>query len=124
MPKTVWQAPYEAVQHRTVQFRNHNSGLAGRESNLLLVMPAFCQLAGSIEPVQRCIFTRPTDGKGSVREWVERFMELRGLFAGCRHDLNQEVGAQTAVDRNAFLVEAVDQGNHFLRRLRIDILRK
>src|ERR1700728_2426779 len=47
----VGQTPYEAIQNRMIQLRCHKSGAVGGQPNLLLMMPAFSQLASGVEPV-------------------------------------------------------------------------
>ncbi len=52
IPVLVRQRTHEAIEHRMVKLGRHDAGPVGRKPDLLLVMPAFGQLAGGVEPVR------------------------------------------------------------------------
>jgi hypothetical protein len=49
--ESMWQSSDEAIEHRMIQLWGHYSCSIRRETNLLLVMPMFGQLACCIKPV-------------------------------------------------------------------------
>lgn len=111
--------PHKAVQHGMIQLGRHNAWPSGCQPNLLLVMPAFGQFAGRVEPIERQLFTRPTEIESGPRKWIKRFMEASRLIARDRHQADQNTWAQTAIHSNSFVIQQVDQCDHVLRRLNV-----
>ena len=74
-------ATHKTVQHGVIQFGRHNAWPASCEPNLLLMMPAFGQFTGRVEPIRRYLFTCPADIESGLRKWIKRFMEACRLIA-------------------------------------------
>src|ERR1700682_3196289 len=55
------QGPQKAIQNGIVEFAGHNAWFVHRQPDLLLVVPAFREFPGGVEPVCRLVFTCPTD---------------------------------------------------------------
>src|SRR5216684_3492260 len=79
------------------------------QPDLLLMMPAFGELARGIEPVGRCVVARPTHRKGRRRKGVQGAVEFRTLARSHLHERNEHRWTEAAIDPDAILVEAVNQ---------------
>src|ERR1700736_5188761 len=90
IPVSMRQSTQEAIKDRVIQFRGHNARAICGESNLLLVMPAFRQLASCIKPIQGRFFSCPTDIERGRSKWVERFVKTGALFTGQFHHVDQD----------------------------------
>ena len=108
MFKGMRKTSQKTVQDGMIKLGSHNAGSIGRKSNLLLVMPSFRQFAGSIEPVQRCLFSCPAHVKGRAIVWVEGLMKISVLFCGRSHHIDQHRRTQTPVDGHALPIQTID----------------
>ena len=94
-----------------IELGHEDTGPADRQADLLLVVPAFGEFASGVKPVERRLFAGPRDREQRGGEGVERLVEGGGLQTDQLHPFDEEGGAETAVDGDAFAVETVDEGD-------------
>ena len=114
--KGVRQSANEAIEDRMIKLRCHDAGTISGEANLLLVMPALGEFASGVEPVEGSGFTRRAHVEYGGSKGVERFMEVGALAAGRFHNLDQNRRTETTVNRDALVIQTIDQVNDTLRR--------
>jgi len=113
------EAAQKGVQNGVIERPRHNSRSISGEADLLLMVPPLRKLAGVVEPDERGHLSGPRDAEGAGGERIERFIEVCCLGTGELHELCEDGGAETAVDSDAFAVEAVDEGDKVLMRANV-----
>src|SRR5580693_9196751 len=99
----------KTVHNGEMEFPRHDSRFIHGQANLLLMMPAFGELARRIKPVRGLLFAGPAHGKHGSGERIKRLVVFGAFPRRCFHSRNQLLRMQLAVLADAFRVERVDQ---------------
>src|ERR1700687_1180679 len=110
------QCPQKAIQNGIVEFAGHYAWFVHRQPDLLLVVPAFRECPGGVEPVCRLVFTCPTDTERGLRKRIPGGVILREEFGGDFHQGNQDSRTQPPIETDAFLIQTIDVGREFSAR--------
>ena len=98
------------------QLARHDSRPAGREADLLLMVPALRELARGVKPVRRCFFTGPRDAKRGDAGWIQR-LKVRGELRGALvHQGDQRGRIERPIPGHALGIDPIDEGRQLRGR--------
>jgi len=96
-----------------VKFVGHDSRFVHRQPDLLLVVPAFREFPGGVEPVCGFFLACPAYAVGRAGIWIPGAVILSKQLGGNLHQGNQDSGAQAAIETDALLIQTVDVRREF-----------
>src|SRR6202521_3133753 len=110
------QGPQEAIQNGMVEFAGHDARFVHRQPDLLLVVPAFRELPGGVEPVCGFFLACPAYAVGRAGIGIPGAVIVSKQLGGDLHQGNQDSGTQASIDTDAFLIQTVDVCREFSAR--------